>query len=114
MRGIEMKKIFAALAFFSLFISTAGIAGAQYYAPYPYYPYAPYGYGAPYSDPSQYDPYYELHTMHYQLYLDPYGYYYPYWNGPVGIAPPAPPPPPRVVRRPPPATRPAVPAPPAK
>ncbi len=111
-----MKKIFTALAFLGLLLSTARIAGAQYYAPYPYYPYSPYGYGAPYSDPSQYDPYYELHTMHYQLYLDPYGYYSPYWNGPAVVAPPprpAPPAPPRVVVRPPPATRP-VPPPPAR
>jgi len=28
--------------------------------------------------------------MHYQLYLDPYGFY-PYWSAPVVIAPPAPP-----------------------
>jgi hypothetical protein len=105
-----MKKLFTAPAFFGLFLSTAGIAGAQYYAPYPYYPYPPYPYAAPYSDPSQYDPYYELHTMHYQLYLDPYGYYYPYWNGPVGVPPPpAPAAPLRVVVRPPPATRPVAP-----
>ncbi len=108
-----MKKIFTALAFFGLLLTTSGIAGAQYYGPYPYYPYPPYPYAAPYGDPSQYDPYYELHTMHYQLYLDPYGYDYPYWNGTVGVAPsPAPPvrpAPPRVVVRPPPATRPTPP-----
>jgi hypothetical protein len=92
-----MKKVFTALAFLALFLLSARIAGAQVYAPYYYDPYAPYAYGAPYGDASQYDPYYELHTMHYQLYLNPYGYY-PYWNGPVIIAPPAPP---RVVLRPP-------------
>ena len=96
-----MKKLFTALVFFGLFLLTARIAGAQDYAPYYYYPYAPYAYGAPYGDPSQYDPYYELHTMHYQLYLDPYGFY-PYWSAPVIVTPPAPP---RVVVRPPPATR---------
>jgi hypothetical protein len=104
-----MKKIFTALAFFGLFLLTARIAGAQYYGPYPYYPY-PYAYGTPYDDPSQYDPYYELHTMHYQLYLNPYGYY-PYWGAPVIVTPPAPP---RVVVRPPPATRGNVPPPAAK
>jgi len=91
-----MRKVFTALTFLALFLLAARIAGAQDYAPY-YYPYPPYGYGAPYGDPSQYDPYYELHTMHYQLYLDPYGFY-PYWSAPVIIAPPAPP---RVVVRPP-------------
>lgn len=108
-----MKKIFTALIFIGLLLTTAGVAGAQYYPPYPYYPYPPYAYGAPYGDPSQYDPYYELHTMHYQLYLDPYGYYYAYPNGPAVVAPPAAAPP-RVVVRPAPATRPTVPPPPAK
>jgi hypothetical protein len=84
-----MKKLFTALFFFG-FLLTAQIAGAQYYAPYYYDPYPPYAYGAPYGDPSQYDRYYELRTMPYQLYLDPYGFY-PYWSAPVVIAPPAPP-----------------------
>ena len=92
-----MKKVFAALSFLGLFLLSARIAGAQAYAPYYYDPYAPCAYGAPYGDPSQYDPYYELHTMHYQLYLDPYGFY-PYCSAPLVVAPPAPP---RVVVRPP-------------
>src|SRR5690348_7770402 len=94
-----MKKLFLAAAVFVLAMVTAGFAPAQVYAPgYPYYP--PYGYGygygypTPYGDP-QYDPYAELHALHYQLYL-PYPYYsYPYYGyyccAPGVIAPSTPP-----------------------
>jgi hypothetical protein len=96
-----MKKHFLALAVFVFTLLAAHFASAQVYLPgYPYY--APYDYAAPYADPQYYDPYAELHAMHYQLYL-PYPYYSYYCCAPAVIAPPAPP---IVVN---PAPRPAVP-----
>ena len=83
-----MKKLFFAAVFALAFLS-AGAAPAQVYLPgYPYY--APYGYGELYGDPQYYDPYYELHVLHYQLYL-PYPYYSYYCCAPAVIVPPAPP-----------------------
>jgi hypothetical protein len=97
-----MKKfLFSAVLFFG--VMSARFAQAQVYVPgYSYY--APYGYAAPYAEPQYYDPYAELHALHYQLYL-PYPYYaYPYYGyyccGPVVTVPP------RVVN---PSPRPAVP-----
>lgn len=84
-----MKKLFLAAAVFILTIISARLATAQVYVPgYPYYP--PYGYGSPYDDPQYYDPYAELHALHYQLYL-PYSYYSYYCCAPAIIVPPGPP-----------------------
>jgi hypothetical protein len=47
-------------------------ATAQMYQPYPYSPYENGVQYQPYSYPQQYDPYYDLHVMHYQLYLQQY------------------------------------------
>lgn len=83
-----MKKLFSLAAVLILVMISARFAAAQVYLPgYAYY--APYDYGTPYSDP-QYDPYAELHALHYQLYL-PYSYYSYYCCAPAVIAPPAPP-----------------------
>ena len=85
-----MKKLFVAAAVFASVMLSARFAPAQVYVPgYPYY--APYGYAAPYAEPQYYDPYAELHALHYQLYL-PYPYAYPYYGyyccAPVVTAPP--------------------------
>ncbi|HTM10676.1 MAG TPA: hypothetical protein VL754_19980 [Verrucomicrobiae bacterium] len=85
-----MKNLFLGAIFFGLSLLSARIASAQGYIPdYFYYP--PYAYETPYGDPQAYDPYYELHTLHYQLYLPPYQYY-SYCCAPTVIVPPAPPP----------------------
>ena len=79
-----MKAIFFAIALAGLLILLGSLdARAQVYAPYPD---APYGDGfqyQPYPYAQQYDPYYDLHVMHYQLYLQPYGYpvYQPFVTG---------------------------------
>src|SRR5690349_18129442 len=99
-----MKKIFLVIAVFVLVMMSAQFAPAQVYVPgYPYYAPYGYGYGAPYADPQYYDPYAELHALHYQLYL-PYPYYSYYCCAPAVIVPP--PAPPSVIN---PAPRPAVP-----
>jgi hypothetical protein len=70
-----MKALLFSIALMGLLVLPSGKAGAQTYEPYPYVPYGndvPYGSGVPYGAypyPQQYDPYYDLHTMHYQLYL---------------------------------------------
>lgn len=71
-----MKKILVTAAFLGLFLLAGQNAGAQY-ADYQDYYAAPYWDGYPYDYPyaQQYDPYYELHVMHYQLYLPPYPAY---------------------------------------
>src|SRR4051812_36597635 len=84
-----MKKFFLSTMFLLLSVLPAQLAAAQGYNPY--YSYSPYGYGTPYGDPRDYDPYYDLHTEHYQLYLNPYGFY-PYCCAPAIIAPLTPPP----------------------
>jgi hypothetical protein len=95
-----MKTIFLSIAFMGLLVLGSHEAKAQLYEPYPY---APYGYAVPYQPypyPQLYDPYYDLHVMHYQLYLQPYaGYPYyqpccfvggvgPVWTPPVVVVPP--------------------------
>jgi len=66
----------------------AGPAAAQAYDPYD--PYGTYAIDPQYAQ--SYDPYYELHQIHYQLYLRSYGYYpYPYYTAAprfVVVAPP--------------------------
>jgi hypothetical protein len=85
-----MKKIFFAAMFFCLLVLPARLALGQGYVPDYYYD-PPYG--TPYGDPRAYDPYYELHALHYQLYLNPYQYQsYPYYVAPPIIARPARPP----------------------
>jgi hypothetical protein len=97
-----MKKLFLAAAVLIVVMISARFAAAQVYLPaYPYY--APYDYGTPYSDP-QYDPYAELHALHYQLYL-PYTYYSYYCCAPAVIVPP------RMIN---PAPRPTTPGPPRR
>ena len=72
-----MKIILLALLAASLLFIHA--KAAQAYDPYPYY-----AAGVPYPPPS-YDPYYELHLIHYQLYRNPY-YPYPYFaSGPTQV-----------------------------
>jgi hypothetical protein len=85
--GGAVKKIVMAIAAMGLMLALAGAVRAQVYG-------YPYSYGAyPPDDPYvAYDPYYELHLIHYQLYLGSYGYYpYPYFVpfAPVIAVPPA-------------------------
>jgi hypothetical protein len=80
-----MKALLFSLALMGLLVLTSGKAGAQTYDPYvPYGSDVPYGSGVPYGAypySQQYDPYYDLHTMHYQLYLQQYpGYPYPVYQ----------------------------------
>jgi hypothetical protein len=81
-----VKKIKIAIIALGLMTLVAGAAHAQFYG------YAD-GYGGyPPVDPNAaYDPYYELHVIHYQLYLGQYGYSYPYVvpSAPVIITPSA-------------------------
>ena len=82
-----MKNILLVIAALGLMAALTGTAHAQAYGyPYGYDAYAPSDYYA------QYDPYYELHVLHYQLYLGNYGYYYSYpyvvAPAPVVVAPP--------------------------
>ena len=83
-----MKKIVVTMAAVLLGMVLSGSAAAQAYDPYGYGAYAP----DPYAYAQVYDPYYELHQIHYQLYLRPYGYYpYAYFAAPavpVVVAPP--------------------------
>ena len=66
-----MKMLLLALVMLSLVVVYAGTGRA--YDPYYYDPYDSYNVSVQYLPP--YDPYYELHQIHYQLYLRPY---YPY------------------------------------
>jgi hypothetical protein len=70
--GRSFVKIFlSAIAIASLVAVYSG--AAQAYDPY-------YDAYDPYAVPVQYDPYYELHQIHYQLYLRPYAVYpYPFF-----------------------------------
>lgn len=82
-----MKKLVFVMALISL-IAAATAARAQVYDPYA----NPYGYAPADAYPQVYDPYYQLHVIHYQLYLGGYNYYpYPYFVpvAPVVVAPPA-------------------------
>lgn len=66
-----MKAIFLSIALMGLLVLGSHEVKAQMYGP----GYAPYWGGVqyqPYPYPQQYDPYYELHVMHYQLYLQQY------------------------------------------
>ena len=107
-----MKVTFLSVALMALLVLGSHRANAQMYGPYPY---APYGDGVqyqPYPYPQQYDPYYELHVMHYQLYLQQYpgysvyqpccfvgGVVAPVWSPPVVRRPEAMTPRPRTFRR---------------
>ncbi len=67
-----MKTLLLAIAVLSLIVYSGQ---AQAYDPYFY---DPYDVGVQYVQPD--DPYYELHQIHYQLYLRPYSFYpYPYF-----------------------------------
>ncbi len=74
-----MKTAFLMVMLAGLFFLGASDLGAQAY-PYPYY----YWDGFQYQQywPQAYDPYYELHVLHYELYLPQYQYQ------PYPIAPP--------------------------
>jgi hypothetical protein len=83
-----MKTFFLAGVFAGMLVLLASPnAGAQVYAPSPYgsywdgFQYQPYPYA------QQYDPYYDLHVMHYQLYLQPYPGYPTYQPFVTGVAP---------------------------
>ena len=66
-----MKKIFLIAMFLCLVVLGARVVHAQPYDPN--YDYNPYWNGAQYQgEPREYDPYYELRAMHYQLYLPQY------------------------------------------
>jgi hypothetical protein len=70
-----MKPIFLSIALMGCLGPWSVEAKAQMYWPYAH---PPYGYGAPYQPypyPQYYDPYYDLHVMHYQLYLQQYAGY---------------------------------------
>ena len=65
-----MKKILLVVGFTAALVILSAPARAQ----------APYGYdpNGAYVDPQANDPNYQLHVIHYQLYLQQYGYYDPY------------------------------------
>ena len=69
-----MKAIFFAIMLMGLLVLGSQEVRAQYYNPYAYGPY----WGGPQYQPNpypqQYDPYYDLHVLHYQLYLPYPGY----------------------------------------
>jgi hypothetical protein len=94
-----MKATFLSIVLMSLLVLGSHEVKAQMYEPYAY---APYGDGVqyqPYPYPQQYDPYYDLHVMHYQLYLQQYPGYpiyqpccfvggvAPVWSAPI-VRPP--------------------------
>ena len=81
-----MKKILLAIGFTTALVISSAPARAQ--VPYGYDPYGAYVEVQP-DYPQAYDPYYQLHVIHYQLYLQPYGYYYPYY-APRVVVPGAP------------------------
>src|SRR4051794_35297856 len=69
----QMKAIFLLTALLAFMVFGNHEANAQVYGPYAY---APYWDGTQqyqsYPYPQQYDAYYDLHVMHYQLYRQPY------------------------------------------
>jgi hypothetical protein len=68
-----MKKIFLTAMFVCLVLLGVRDVQAQVYDSYYYDPYWD---GAQYQQyPQEYDPYYELHALHYQLYLPQYQAY---------------------------------------
>ena len=79
-----MKALILAIGLMSVIVLGHHEAIAQMYAPEPYAPYWDgVQYQPPYPYPQQYDPYYDLHVMHYQLYLQQYpGYpaYQPFYQ----------------------------------
>ena len=90
-----MKAIFLSIALMGLLVLGSHEAKAQMYGSYPYAPYWDGVQYQPYPYPQQYDPYYELHVMHYQLYQQQYpgypiyqsccfiGGFAPIWSPPV-------------------------------
>lgn len=93
-----MKAIIFSIALMGLLVLGSRDVNAQIYGSYGYPPYwgVPY---QPYPYPQNYDPYYDLHVMHYQLYFQQYpGYPYyqpccfagigPLWSAPVVTPPP--------------------------
>src|SRR5690349_10947342 len=78
-----MKGILPAIGLISILVLGNHEATAQMYGPYPGGPYWDAAQYQSYPYPQQYDPYYELHVMHYQLYLQQYpGYpvYQPFYQ----------------------------------
>jgi hypothetical protein len=74
-----VKKLLLAIAMLSLVTVFSGTARAYY--PYYYESYDPY-----IVEVQSYDPYYELHQIHYQLYLRSYPtVVYPYYVRPVRV-----------------------------
>jgi hypothetical protein len=67
-----MKAIVMAVGLMSVLLLGNHEATAQMYQPYPYNAYWDGVQYQPYPYPQQYDPYYDLHVMHYQLYLQQY------------------------------------------
>jgi hypothetical protein len=70
-----MKTLILAIVVMGVIVLGRHEAMAQTYGPSPY---APYWDGVQYQSypyPQQYDPYYDLHVMHYQLYLQQYPAY---------------------------------------
>jgi len=59
-----MKAIFFAIMLMGLLVLGSQEVRAQYYDPYSQY--------QPYPYAQRYDPYYDLHVLHYQLYLPQY------------------------------------------
>jgi hypothetical protein len=68
----QMKAIVMAVGLMSVLLLGNHEATAQMYQPYPYNPYWDGVQYQSYPYPQQYDPYYDLHVMHYQLYLQQY------------------------------------------
>jgi len=96
-----MKTVFLSVMLIGLLLLGSGQVGAQTSDSYPYIPYGsgvPFGvvpYGTNSYAYAPYDPYYDLHTMHYQLYLPQYPVYQPccyfagpVWTPPVVVSPP--------------------------
>jgi hypothetical protein len=73
--GLGMKAFIFSIALIGLLALGSGEVKAQMYGPYPYSPYWDGVQYQPYPYPQQYDPYYDLHVMHYQLYLPQYSGY---------------------------------------
>jgi hypothetical protein len=88
-----MRVILLLIALMGLLLLGSDDVKAQMYGPYSYGPYGDVIQYQPYPYPQQYDPYYDLHVMHYQLYRQQYGYpiYQPccYGGIPSVWAPPA-------------------------
>ena len=93
-----MKAIFLSIAVMGLLLLESHEVKAQMYGPYGYAPYWGGVQYQPYPYPQNYDAYYDLHIMHYQLYLRQYPGYSvyqpccfaggaPVWSPPV-VRPP--------------------------